>query len=508
MNSIRILFPSLFAILILISVGIVATISLISQTREAKETAEIMLDLIGTTIDDHIYKNLSSAYNLTRIYAHLVQEGKTPLEHETLSPKFIRYMIDSVRSQSLMSRGLNLSVILPNGEGLTLDRRPTATPVVKLVDARKDGYLRWHSFDGYKPHVQPMVVEKTFFDPRNETAYQEAVRQRDTTTAPIHKTPLNREGFVVTVAEPVFDSIGTLKAVLSSDVDIRTIGIYLRGLKLPEGTVVIVFNAEGNLIASTLRQSDEAIGTQDLNRLPMLHTKEDPLIRETAASVIRNYGSYQVDQKRIFVEGSGTDRDYVYTAPLDNNFGLNWKLAVIIPEAGLIKNFVHGIHLTAWSTGGLVIVAILFGLGLATWVIRPILTLGEAAEALEKNQLLDPPLPVRELERDTLRKNEFGHLAKVFLRMIEEIRTRHKLLEIQLEQLRVDISHEDKHEELNAITQSDFFISLKARAAEMRNHRFKAIELQIEDSKTDINGLEDILEPHPPAPPPEEQENH
>jgi hypothetical protein len=42
----------------------------------------------------------------------------------------------------------------------------------------------------------------------------------------------------------------------------------------------------------------------------------------------------------------------------------------------------------------------------------------------------------------------------------------------------------------------------------MRNHRFKAIELQIEDSKTDINGLEDILEPHPPAPPPEEQENH
>ena len=84
--------------------------------------------------------------------------------------------------------------------------------------------------------------------------------------------------------------------------------------------------------------------------------------------------------------------------------------------------------------------------------------------------------------------------------MIEEIRTRHKLLEIQLEQLRVDISHEDKHEELNAITQSEFFINLKARASEMRNHRFKEIELQIEDSETDINGLKDILEPHPPAP--------
>ena len=493
MNSIKIVFPALFAALILVSVGIVATIALVSQTRDARETAHSMLDLIGGTIDDNIYNNLTSAYNLTRIYAKQIRDHKTPIKGDVLAPDFVHYMIDSVRTQSLMSRGLNLSVSSPKGQNLTLDRRRTATPVVKLSDIQKGGQLSWYAFDSYGKSHEALEIEDIHFDPRQQESYQRALILKDTVTSKIHRSPLAPDAFVISISEPVFDLHSNLEAMVSTDVDLRTIGIYLRGLRLPEGTVVFVYNSDGNLLATTLRQSDEATGEKDFRVLPLLIHNHDSLMISTAEEILHEYGTFEIHEKKIFKVSSDGQSHYVYTAPLNNNFDLNWKLAVIIPEAGLIRNLLEGIHLTAWITLGLILTAITFGLGLAGWVIRPIITLGTAAAALEKNQLMDPPLPVKELEKDTHRQNEFGQVARIFLRMVEEIRTRHRLLEMQLEQLRVDISHEETHEELKKITNSDFFIELKERAGDMRARRISEIKQQVSNTDKDLESLSEVI---------------
>ncbi|HAZ40809.1 MAG TPA: hypothetical protein DCY52_00925, partial [Methylococcaceae bacterium] len=54
MKSIRLLFSGLFALVILFSVGMVASISLMVQLREADESAEILIGLIGGRVEDLI----------------------------------------------------------------------------------------------------------------------------------------------------------------------------------------------------------------------------------------------------------------------------------------------------------------------------------------------------------------------------------------------------------------------------------------------------------------------
>ena len=149
---------------------------------------------------------------------------------------------------------------------------------------------------------------------------------------------------------------------------------------------------------------------------------------------------------------------------------------MVIPETGLIDNLIQSIYSLAWVSLALLIVAIAVGLLTAAWMIHPILTMGAVASALERNELTEPPLPASQLQRDTRRRNEFGQLALVFLRMIDEIKARQNLLEAQLEQLRVDIDHEDTQAQVRQITSSEFFQSLKSKARLLREQRSPAPE--------------------------------
>jgi HAMP domain-containing protein len=169
-------------------------------------------------------------------------------------------------------------------------------------------------------------------------------------------------------------------------------------------------------------------------------------------------------------------RNYVYTVHLFNEFGLNWRLAVVIAESDLIENLIDGIHSAAWLSGCLLILAIFVGLGTGAWMIRPILTLGKVAAALEKDELDAQHLDIRRLERDTHRRNEFGELARIFLRMVQEVRARHDLLAAQLEQLRVNIDQGDTQTQIKQITDSEFFADLKNKAKIIRNERKRAAE--------------------------------
>lgn len=145
MKSIRLLFSGLFALVILFSVGMVASISLMVQLREADESAEILIGLIGGRVEDLIDLEFRELTSLERIYARQFETERTGFTGNVHDEAFVREMIASVRTQSLMTKAMTLSFVDANGRCLALDRRRTATPVVKLCDLSKNGSIRWLS---------------------------------------------------------------------------------------------------------------------------------------------------------------------------------------------------------------------------------------------------------------------------------------------------------------------------------------------------------------------------
>lgn len=485
MNSIRLVFPLIFALEIVLAAGLTAAIGYTSQMREARETAAQFLIMIGGMIEDQLDRHLSAPTNLARIYA---KEARKPPEtrfDNLLKPNLVQTMIESFQTQVHGSRGLNLNFANPAGQNLMLDRRGYSKPVVKLSDFSKGGTIYWYPFADFGRGGEPQETQRENFDPRQQPYYIAAVTARQMIVSSIYFSPLVKGEPVVTVAEPVFDNHGKLRVVVSSDIDLRLISIYMQGLRLPDAAVAFIFDADGYFIASSRRQPVAPSGQGSPNSLASILENRDPAIRAMAEAVRKQFGSFYIPAPTQLQFKTDQERHYAYAAPLPEKFGLNWKLAVVIPETGLIDNLLQGIYSAAWVSLALLVVAITVGLLTAAWMINPILTMSAVASAVEKNELTEPPLPARQLQRDTGRRNEFGQLALVLLRMVDEIKARQSLLEAQLEQLRVDIDPEDTQAQVRQISSTEFFRRLKSKAGRLREQRNRAEENMIKAMSED-----------------------
>jgi hypothetical protein len=414
MNSIRVLFPIIFALEIVLAVGLTTAIGYTSQMKEARETAAQFLVLIAGMIEDQLDRHLSVPASLVRNYAK--EAGKRPELRfdDLLKPSLVRSMIDSFQTQVHVSRGMNLNFANSVGQNLMLDRRGYSKPVVKLSDFGKGGMISWYPFDDFIHGKEPQEVLQVDYDPRKQPYYIAAVSERQPVVSSIYFSPLVKGEPVVTVAEPVYDGRGRLRVVVSSDIDLRIISIYLQGLRLPDAAVVFIFDSDGYFIASSRRQPVAPSGQEPSRSLPSILENRDPAIRSMAESMRKQFGSFYIHEPTRFQFVIGNDRQYAYATPLAEKFGLNWKLAVVIPETGLIDNLLQGIYSTAWVSLALLIVAIAVGLLTAAWMINPILTMGAVASAVEKNEMTEPPLPARQLQWTPAGAMNSGHWRKCF----------------------------------------------------------------------------------------------
>ncbi len=60
--------------------------------------------------------------------------------------------------------------------------------------------------------------------------------------------------------------------------------------------------------------------------------------------------------------------------------------------------------------------------------------------------------------------------------MIQEIKARQSLMEAQLEQLRVDIDHQDTQAQVRQIASTEFFRSVQSKAKRLREERRATLE--------------------------------
>ncbi len=475
MRSIRYVFGGLFSLLILVSVGLVASISVVMQFREADESAAVLMKMIGGRVEDLIDHEFKELMSLERIYARQIEKSKASPKNGLHDEAFIREMIESVRTQSLMSGAKTLSFVDEKGRCLALDRRRTATPVVKLCDLSKSKKIRWFSFDGFSKTRPPLDYGQMPSDIRRDSAFEEAVRRHEVVISDVHPSYWSEGSQAISAYEALFGSSGQFRLMVSSELDIRAIAIQLQGLTAPNGTSISLFDRQGHMLASSLRQFDEEAGVTNPSMLPSISLNHDPGIRAAALALKpSNHGDF-IEKEATRQIRIDDQLYYVYLAPVARDRVKDWNIAIAIPQSALISHILNGIQMTAWITGVLVILAIFYGIALAGWITRPILTLGQAARALEHNQLEEPFMPFIALSSDAQCQNEFGKLARLFLKMIEEVRSRHLMLEIQLEQLRVDIDDVQTKAKVQEVMDTEFFAHLQENVEHLRL-RFRDVE--------------------------------
>jgi CRP/FNR family transcriptional regulator, cyclic AMP receptor protein len=90
----------------------------------------------------------------------------------------------------------------------------------------------------------------------------------------------------------------------------------------------------------------------------------------------------------------------------------------------------------------------------------------EAAVAVEKG-VYEPEF----LDDVAARPDDLGKLAQVFQKMVNQVKTREERLKMQLNALVIEIDEVKKERQVATITESEYFISLKEKANQLRSQK-------------------------------------
>ncbi len=182
------------------------------------------------------------------------------------------------------------------------------------------------------------------YDPRKRPWYRVAQKKGEPTWSEVY-TDFSTGKTVVTAAHPVYNKSGKLVAVLGSDFLACEVNEFLRRLKndkLETGELFITDRSGKPLAKSTGNQCDQT----EPNKV----TKgEDNFIRGTVKYLEKKFGNLsQIDHSNPLDFEFNGDRQFLQVTPLNDDYGLDWLIVVVIPENAVIEQINANTRTSIW----------------------------------------------------------------------------------------------------------------------------------------------------------------
>ncbi len=222
---------------------------------------------------------------------------------------------------------------------------------------------------------------------------------------------------------PIRAENGDLRGVFAVNLSLDHFDQFLQSLELSPGSAVFAVDQHGLLIASSSQEPAYSVtvaaqrggqfGTTDFQRLAATDA-QDPVIQNVAQYLQTEFGSWEAlnSPYRTRINGAGEPL-FVQVMPYQDERGLDWSIAIAIPEA----SFMAAIQRNVQRTIGLCGLALVSSLALGIWttrqIARPLRALSQATRAYQPGEILPVAAssPVREV--DALRQQ--------FARMVAQL---------------------------------------------------------------------------------------
>ena len=256
------------------------------------------------------------------------------------------------------------------------------------------------------PWERGRLLRSDDYDPRSRPWFIEASNRGTLTWSSVY-VDYTTKALTVSLAKPVFNKQNEQRGVVATDVPLTALTAFVSALKVSETGVAFIVEKDGNLIATSSKETLFAGSPPQISRL-RADQSNNPLIRQAFAQLrsAANAGTALVPGADIarysFVDASG--RVHMSATAQRDGAGLDWTMVVAIPRSDYMGNLRRTILQNVLIGLLAVVLALATGLWLMNRVTADVRRLSEATRLLARGQSPD------RLFSD--RKDELGAIAR------------------------------------------------------------------------------------------------
>jgi len=418
----RTVFVVPFLVQIFATVGVMGWLSFRHGKQAVTEVATQLQEEITVHIEDKLESYLAIPHQINQSNQDVIRLGS--LTPDNLQPWEQHLWRQVQRFDSVSYIG-----VANEQQGLIATGRQNRDQLV-IVQANAATDFNFYTYSTNSQGDRKSLIEShNNYDPRLRPWYKAALQGEQPTWSDIY--PHFGEGdrtLLISAIQPVYDNNHQqVQGVLNTTLRLSTISDFLQTIKIGKSGRLFIMERSGSLVATSTTEPPFQHNQNQITRLNASQSR-DPLIQASANYLTQQFGdlnSIQASQRLEFKHQK--QRQFLEVVPLQDRYGLDWLIVVVVPEA----DFMHHIHNNTQVTILLCLLALLIatGVGMSTahWIIQPIQRLNQAANAIA-NGKWNQKIEVH-------RNAELGSLSAAFNQMAAQLNQSFAILNDQNDQM-------------------------------------------------------------------------
>jgi hypothetical protein len=413
-----------FLVQISAAVGLTGYLSLRNGQQAVKELADRLMDRTNDLVKQHLDAYLIIPHQINQLNVDAIELGMLDLKDFKKAGHYFWQQMQVFNVDYI-------NYANEAGEFIGVERIDKNKFVInETLKSSLDTMSIYTTDDrGNRAKLQEIINDSSAI--QEEDWYADAIEAGHPVWSSIYQWDDRPDILSISSSYPIYDRFGKPIGVIGNDLRLAGISNFLQNLKISSSGRIFIIEGDGLLVASSSQEKPFTLVKGEAKRLNAIKSS-DPIVRASANYLLQKFGSFKninTSQELEFRVREG--RQFVHVQPWEDEFGLYWLVAIVIPESDFMTQINANTHTTILLCLVALLIAILLGLITSRWLNKPVLNLVIASEAIAKGNLEQQVKPqgVKEIKI----------LARSFNQMALQLRQSFTTLEKTNEELEIRV---------------------------------------------------------------------
>jgi signal transduction histidine kinase len=377
-----------FVLQIIGAVGLVGYLSYRSSEQAVEKLADKLMEQTSHRLEQHLNSFLGKAQEINKTNVDAFESGMIDLNNFKAIGK---YFYRQVKTFNFTTVGFSKENGAYIGATRVAMNNDSAFEIYEMLKVGKQTNYAVDT-DGNRLKVNKIIIQKNADHiPKTYPWYTDAAKAKKPIWSAIYGWNLGHDIIAIAASTPIYNAKKQLIGVFGINLDLLLISDFLKTLSENQAAHIFIVDTSGLIIAS----SDESpfasltskyLSTAKFTRLNPIDSSI-PIIREATQSLNQQFGSLQSINQTQLLHPDIAENPFIKVIPYRDNFGLDWRVVIIIPEA----EFMGEIQANTRVTLLLCLLTLMIAIGLSiitsNLITKPIRRLSKASKAIAEGEL-------------------------------------------------------------------------------------------------------------------------